>query len=223
MADVCTRSFRLNREEKQMNYRTLLKFVAFLVVTSCAVRGSAAPENYTIDAAHTSIVFSVGHSGLSYTYGFFRRASGSYVLDEANPGNSQFQLVIEADSLDTNHAKRDEHLRGPDFFNVQQFPTITFQSTGCTFSNTPERGPEYLVTGNLKLHGIERQVKLPLRMLAKGLGPYKDQRTGFLCQYDLKRSDYGMTELLKDNLVGDAVSITISFEGYVPNSAQPRR
>jgi polyisoprenoid-binding protein YceI len=74
------------------------------------------------------------------------------------------------------------------------------------------------------MHGVERQVKIPLRMLAKGLGPYKDQRTGFLCQYDLKRSDFGMTELLKDNLVGDAVSITISFEGYVPNSAtQPRR
>lgn len=207
-----------------MNRRTTIVFAASLAATLLATRGATAADNYTIDPAHTSIVFSVGHSGLSYTYGFFRRASGSYVIDEANPANCRFQLVIEADSLDTNHQKRDEHLRGPDFFNVQQFPTITFQSTGCTLSNTPERGEEYLVTGNLKMHGVERQVKIPLRMLAKGLGPYKDQRTGFLCQYDLKRSDYGMTELLKDNLVGDAVSITISFEGFVPNSAtQPRR
>jgi polyisoprenoid-binding protein YceI len=206
-----------------MNYRTNLVALVVAVFGTLTTRDVPAAENYTIDPAHTSIVFSVGHSGLSYTYGFFRRMSGNYVLDEANPANSRFQLVIEADSLDTNHAKRDEHLRGPDFFNVQQFPTITFQSTGCNFSNTPERGPEYLVTGILKMHGVERQVKIPLRMLAKGLGPYKDQRTGFLCQYELKRSDFRMTELLKDNLVGDAVSITISFEGYIPNSAQPRR
>jgi polyisoprenoid-binding protein YceI len=207
-----------------MSYCTTIKFVTTFAVVLLAARSTPAADNYTIDPAHTSIVFSVGHSGLSYTYGFFRRASGNYVIDEADPANCRFQLVIEADSLDTNHPKRDEHLRGPDFFNVQQFPTITFQSTSCTFSNTPERGEEYLVTGTLKMHGVERQVKIPLRMLAKGLGPYKDQRTGFLCQYDLKRSDFGMTELLKDNLVGDAVSITISFEGYVPNSAtQPRR
>jgi polyisoprenoid-binding protein YceI len=193
-----------------------------LVITSSLARTATAADSYTIDPTHMSIVFSVGHSGLSYTYGFFRRATGSYVLDEANPGNSRFQLQIEAASLDTNHAKRDEHLMGPDFFNVRQFPNITFQSTSVEYSNTPERGIEYLVAGNLEMHGVKRQVTLPMRMLAKGLGPYKDQRTGFLLQYELKRSDFNMTKLLQDNLVGDAVSITISFEGFIPNS-QPAR
>jgi polyisoprenoid-binding protein YceI len=204
-----------------MNQHTKLAFAAPLIVALQSMVAAPAPaaDNYTIDPSHMSIVFSVGHSGLSYTYGFFRRATGSYVIDRANPGNSRFQLVIEADSLDTNHAKRDEHLRSPDFFNVQQFPTIKFETTRCDYSNTPERGAEFLLTGNLTMHGVTRQVKLPMRMLAEGLGPYKDRRTGFLCQYELKRSDYGMTELLKDNLVGDAVSITISFEGFVPNSA----
>jgi polyisoprenoid-binding protein YceI len=206
-----------------MFHRTKIAAATALSIVTLAARHAPAADSYTIDPAHTSIVFSVGHSGLSYTYGFFRRASGSYVIDKANPNNSRFQLVIEADSLDTNHAKRDEHLRGPDFFNVQQFPTIRFESTRCDFSETPERGREFLLTGNLTMHGVTRQVKIPLRMLAEGLGPYKDRRTGFLCQYDLKRSDYGMTELLKDNLVGDAVSITISFEGYIPNSAAPPR
>jgi polyisoprenoid-binding protein YceI len=206
-----------------MSRRTTTRVLASLALATLAAPAARAVDNYTIDPAHMSIVFSVGHSGLSYTYGFFRRASGSYTIDKSNLNNSRFQLTIEADSLDTNHAKRDEHLRSPDFFNVQQFPTIKFESTGCTYSNTPERGHEFLLTGNLTMHGVTRPVKLPLRMLAEGLGPYKDQRTGFLLQYDLKRSDYNMTELLKDNLVGDAVSITISFEGFIPNSAQQRQ
>jgi polyisoprenoid-binding protein YceI len=69
------------------------------------------------------------------------------------------------------------------------------------------------VAGNLTLHGVTRQVKVPLRLLAEGKGPYGDLRSGFLCQLELKRSDYGMTNLLENDLVGDAVSVTISFEG----------
>jgi polyisoprenoid-binding protein YceI len=205
----------------------LSKLVVFVSLAVAVVSGrtASAADAYTIDPAHMSIVFSVGHSGLSYTYGIFRRASGSYVIDKERPENSRFQLTIEADSIDTNHPKRDEHLRGPDFFNVQQFPTIKFQSTSCTRSESPERGIEYLVRGNLTMHGVTREIELPMRMLAEGLGPYKDRRTGFFCQVGLKRSDFGMTELLKDNLVGDAVRITISFEGFIPNSApaQPPR
>ena len=202
-----------------MNRHSKMNALAIVLLATIAGRSSLAADSYVMDPAHMSIVFSVGHSGLSYTYGFFRKASGSYIIDKTNPGNSRFQLTIDADSLDTNHAKRDEHLRSPDFFNVQQFPTIKFESTACQVSYTRE-GIEYMVTGNLTMHGVTREVKVPLRMLAEGLGPYKDRRTGFLCQMALKRSDFGMTELLQNNLVGDAVSITISFEGYIPNSAQ---
>jgi polyisoprenoid-binding protein YceI len=181
-------------------------------------------DAYTIDPVHTSAVFSVGHAGLSYTYGFFRQAAGSYILD-ANPANCRFQFSIQTNSLDTNHEKRDEHLRSPDFFNVQQFPTITFESTACSLANTPDESIVYQVTGNLTIHGVKRQVTVPLRLLAEGKGPYGDARNGFLCQTELKRSDYDMTNLLEDNLVGDAVSITISFEGVKqePAGATPRQ
>jgi polyisoprenoid-binding protein YceI len=185
--------------------------VLLAAALSTPVRAIAA-DAYTIDPTHTSIVFSVGHAGLSYTYGFFRESSGSYILGP-NPPDCRFQLTIQANSLDTNNAKRDEHLRSPDFFNVQQFPTITFESTSCTVSNPPEGGTVYQVTGNLTIHGVTRQVTVPLRLLAEGKGPYGDARSGFLCQLELKRSDYGMNNLLENNLVGDAVSVTISFEG----------
>jgi polyisoprenoid-binding protein YceI len=199
-----------------MKSRTTIASIALLAAFSPSGSAQAA-DTYTIDPTHTSIVFSVGHAGLSYTYGFFRTAAGNYIIDKTNPANSQFQLAIKTESLDTNNAKRDDHLRGPDFFNARQFPTINFVTTSCNKVDTPE-GIVYQLTGDLTMHGVTRQVKVPLRMLAEGLGPYKDRRTGFFCQLDLKRSEFGMDKLLEDNLVGDAVSITISFEGFVEGS-----
>ena len=201
-----------------MNRRTTFTAVISFVAVLSISRPVSAADAYTIDPTHTSVVFSVGHAGLSYTYGFFRQAAGTYNLD-ANPANCSFKFAIQTGSLDTNNAKRDEHLRSPDFFNVQQFPTITFESTACTRASTPDQSIVYQVTGNLTLHGVTRQVTVPLRLLAEGKGPYGDSRSGFLCQTELKRSDYDMTNLLENNLVGDAVSITISFEGVKQEAA----
>jgi polyisoprenoid-binding protein YceI len=209
-------------EEIEMKSRTTIASIALLAATFSLSHIAQAADTFTIDPTHTSIVFSVGHAGLSYTYGFFRTAAGNYIIDKTNPANSQFQLVIQAESLDTNNAKRDDHLRGPDFFNTRQFPQIKFVSTACNTMNTPE-GVVFQLTGDLTMHGVTRQVKVPLRMLAEGLGPYKDRRTGFFCQLDLKRSEFGMDKLLEDNLVGDAVSITISFEGFVEGTGTAPR
>jgi polyisoprenoid-binding protein YceI len=192
----------------------------------CVAPVAPAADVYTIDPTHCSIVFSVGHSGFSFTYGMFRTAEGKYLIDEANPANCRFQLTIKANSLDTNNQKRDDHLRSPDFFNVQQYPEITFDSTKCVRIDTPDSGgvPVYQVTGDLTIHGVKKQFTIPaLRMLGKGTGPYGDQRSGFLCQVELKRSDFGMTGLLdKNNLVGDAVGVTVSFEGTLDQPAAAR-
>src|SRR5690348_15702112 len=88
-----------------------------LVVSLLAARSTPAADYYKIDPQHTSIVFSVAHSGFSYVYGMFREASGTYVIDRANPSASKFRLNIETNSLFTNNDERDTHLRGPDFFN----------------------------------------------------------------------------------------------------------
>jgi len=174
-----------------------------------------AADLYKIDPVHTSVVFSVAHTGLSYTYGMFRKASGAYQLDKANPANNQFQFVILTDSVDTNNQERDEHLRSADFFNVQQYPEITFQSTKCSLVSGAENGVVFNVTGDLTIHGQKRSVTIPLRMIGEGPGARKDPRTGFLCQIEINRSEFGMNQWLKDNLVGDAVGITVSFEGVL--------
>ncbi len=166
-------------------------------------------DNYGIDPSHTSIVFGINHLGYSFTYGRFNRVNGSFVWNNANPATGQFQLAIEAASLDTNDVKRDEHLRGPDFFNAKQFPVISFQS----MSIAPQQGApdKFTVSGNLTIHGITRQISLPLQKLGEGNGPYGNYRCGFLCQTSFKRSDYGMTTMIPN--IGDEVAITISFEG----------
>lgn len=181
-----------------------------------ASQAGVAAEQYVIDPAHMSIVFSCGHGTLSYTYGMFRKAQGDYILDKSNPANSRFRLTIDTNSLDTNHAERDTHLKSPDFFSAREFPTITFVSTGCTQSNTPQGGVVYNVTGNLTMHGVTRAIVVPLQMIGEGKGVAgTDQRTGFYTHIELKRSDYGMSNLLNPPIVGDAVGVTISFEGVL--------
>jgi polyisoprenoid-binding protein YceI len=202
------------------NLAAWLPTVALLFISPATF----AADLYKIDPEHTSVIFSTSHTGLSYTYGMFRDVSGQYQLDKTNPSNCRFQMVIRADSLDTNNAERDKHLRSADFFDVQQFQDITFDSNRCEFIDTPESGKVYRLVGTLTIHGVPRQVQLNLRMFGEGAGASgKDHRTGFHCQYELKRSDFKMTNLLEKNLVGDAVGITVSFEGIqqAPPSGAP--
>jgi polyisoprenoid-binding protein YceI len=204
-----------------MTSRTIIAAIAFL--TACLSRTAFSADNYKIDPRHTSVIFSVGHAGLSYTYGMFRESAGRYTIDKEKPENSRFSFEIKADSLYTNDQERDTHLRSPSFFNVVQFPTIKFETTACTVTNDPKLGVIFNLTGNLTMHGVTRTIKVPMRMLAEGPGARKDHRTGFLCQLELNRSDYDMKALLEDNIVGDAVSVTISFEGSIEGAQTTSR
>ncbi|TWU30237.1 YceI family protein [Bythopirellula polymerisocia] len=168
-------------------------------------------DNFTLEPSHTSVIFGVSHLGFSYTYGRFNEVAGSYALDKENPAASQFQFSINASSIDTNDAKRDEHLRGPDFFNVKQFPAITFQSTEVATQQNEAGETVYEVTGDLTIHGVTRKVILPLRLLKEGQGMQGDTRTGFLCEKHIMRTEFGMTNMVP--AIGDEVAVTISFEG----------
>ncbi len=182
-----------------------LTLALVMVVTTIISSSARAAETYEIDMSHTSVVFAVSHAGFSYTYGRFNRGKGSVVWDAANPSASRFDMAIEVASVDTNDAKRDEHLRGPDFFNANQFPAITFRSKQVT--PTPQ-GID--VVGDLTLHGVTKEVTLPLRKLGEGKSPLGDQRLGFHTEYRLNRSDYGMNQMVP--MIGDNIAITISFE-----------
>ncbi|TWU00092.1 hypothetical protein Pla108_10360 [Botrimarina colliarenosi] len=171
---------------------------------------SARAESFGIDPAHTSAVFSISHLGYSYTYGMFREASGTVEFDKDDPAVCQFQFAINAASLDTMNEKRDEHLRGADFFNVKQFPQITFESSSVEKTTGADGKAIYNVTGTLTMHGESREVTLPMEYLGEGSSPFNDYRVGFLCQTTLKRSDFGMEFMVGP--IGDNVGVTVSFE-----------
>ncbi len=164
-------------------------------------------QTYQLDNSHTAVIFSVAHLRYSFTYGRFNKVQGDFTLSKENPAASQFRFVIDTNSIDSNDAKRDEHLKGPDFFNANQFPTIAFQSTAVT----PGQDGMLNVTGDLTMHGVTKKITLPMKQLGSGPGPMGKQRTGFFLKTEIKRSDFGMTNMLA--MVGDEISITISFEG----------
>ncbi len=177
-----------------------------------AVVGMFAPvnvlraDNYVLDDQHTSVVFAVNHLGYSYCYGMFGKYSGKFSFDPQNVAASQFQFTIDASSLDTKSEKRDEHLKGPDFFNVKQFPDITFTS-----KSVEKKDDSLLISGTLTLHGVSKDIVLPLKHM--GMGPAPDQKThaGFAGRLVIKRSEFDMKTYLPN--IGDDVTLLISFEG----------
>jgi polyisoprenoid-binding protein YceI len=185
---------------------------AVLVSALLAAPAARAADTYDLDQAHFSIVFSVSHMNMSYTYGMFTQANAQVVLDKENPAASKFTMTIPAASINTNSTQRDTHLKGPDFFDVQSYPDITFESETVVLGNEPKR-IVYQVTGNLTMHGVTKQVTLPIELLGEGPGPDQKQHAGFLMQTELQRSDFGMTKFIDNNMVGDAIGITVSFEG----------
>jgi polyisoprenoid-binding protein YceI len=183
-----------------------------VIVATAAAPAARAADVFDLDQGHFSVVFSVSHMKISYTYGMFRQAQARVTLDRENPAGTKFQFTIKADSIDTNNAQRDTHLKGPDFFDVVSFPDITFESTTVVLGTEPKR-IVYQVTGNLTMHGVTRQITLPIELLGEGPSLDGKPHAGFLMQTELKRSDFGITKYLENNVVGDAIGITVSFEG----------
>lgn len=183
----------------------------FVVAASIAFALPAlalAAETYKVDAAHSAVVFKVKHMNTSNAYGRFNDIAGTFTLDDANPAAMSLDFAVKADSIDTANAKRDGHLKGPDFFNVRQFPTITFKSKAVTKS-----GSKYLVTGDLTLHGVTKPVEVTVEPTGKGKNPQSGGAiAGIEATFVIKRSDFGMAYGVPD-AVGDEVHIIVSAEG----------
>ena len=193
--------------------RTLTAFVILTVLAAGAlVFGPAtvaetASETYVVDKGHSALVFKIKHLGVSYTHGRFNDFNGHFVVDDANLKNAKIEIEIDASSIDTNDKKRDDHLRSEDFFHVEKFHSITFESTSIAM---PEKGV-YRVTGNFTLHGVTKEVTFRMKKIGEGDDPWGGHRIGYEGQLVIKRSEYGMTTMLKG--VGDEVYITLGIEG----------
>ena len=189
------------------NYTSKILTLSALFVSSLLAAPSyCAAADYDLDNSHTSLIFGVSHFGYSFTYGRFNTLTGGFSFDKEAPTESSFKFEIESSSVDTNDAKRDEHLRGPDFFDVKQFPKITFESTSV---REVDEGLE--MVGNMTMHGVTKEVVIEFKYLGEGKGPQGKYRCGFSAQAMLQRGDFGMKAMAP--MIGDDISVTFSFEG----------
>lgn len=163
---------------------------------------------YKGDPVHSSVVFRVGHLGVSNVYGRFNEPAATLNIDDADPSNSKIEITLQTEKIDTAHEGRDKHLKSGDFFSAAEFPEIKFVSTAVKKS---EDG-NFEVTGDLTLHGVTKPITVKLNKTGEGKGMKGETRAGFeTAPFTLKRSDFGMTNMIP--AVGDEVTLVVAIEG----------
>jgi polyisoprenoid-binding protein YceI len=191
-----------------MRNPVLLALVAALFFSLSAAQPARAAETWEVDPVHSSIVWAVGHmGGVGKVYGRFNSFSGTIVTDADNLENSSVHIVVDASSVDSAVAARDEHLRNPDFFNTESFPQLSFHSTNV------EAGDEegvFVVTGDLTLLGVSKEITIMVRLLGIGEGRGGVPVAGFESKFSIMRSEWGMGYGIPG--LSDEIEVMLAFE-----------
>ena len=189
----------------------MMRRILTLALATLATPALAA--TWSLDPAHSSVQFSVRHMMVSNVRGEFGKVGGTVTGDEATPTAAAITATIDAASINTREAKRDEHLKSADFLDVAKFPTITFASKKIEAAGAGT----FKVTGDLTLHGVTKEVVLDVSDLTP---PVKDPsgktRAGATASTKINRKDFGINwSKAMDNggvVVGDDVAITVDVE-----------
>ena len=190
--------------------RSIFSFILTLFLTIPVLSQAS---SYQIDPDHSSIQFKVRHLMVSNVKGDFNKAKGSVMIDDNNITDLKVELTIETASVNTGHAKRDEHLRNSDFFDVAKYPTVTFVS-----KKVMQAGQGKLkVTGDLTLHGVTREITMDVEGPTQEIkDPWGKFRRGATATGRINRKDFGLTwnRALETGgvVVGEDVDIYVEFE-----------
>lgn len=184
---------------------------------------AADSDQWKIDPSHSGASFSVRHMMISNVKGDFGDVAGKVTYDGKNLSKASVQATIDATTIDTNEAKRDEHLKGDDFLNVKKFPELKFVSTKVV----PKKDGSFDLIGNLTMHGVTKKVTLKGEPLTKAIkDPYGNTRMGASATTKVNRKDFGISfDKTMDNggaLVGDEVKIDLNIE-LIKQSAAPAK
>jgi polyisoprenoid-binding protein YceI len=200
------RNFRKTNKKNYQQELHTMKAPKFILAVLLSLAGlTAYADTFKIDPVHSSIVFSIKYL-VSDFYGRFNDLSGQVVFDKADPAKSSVELTIPVESIDTHYAKRDQHLKSPDFFNAKQFPAIVFKSKSVEGS-----GENYKVTGDLNLHGVTKPLTLEIKRGPDDKGPEGEIRGGGETRFTIKRSDFGMNFM--QGALGDEVTVLLILQG----------
>lgn len=186
----------------------ILSTTAALLALSVAP-AALASENYTLDVTHTWVSFTVNHAGWADAHGTFTDVTGEMTFDPENFANSSVNVVINAASIDTFYGERNEHLRGPDFLNSEEFPEITFESTAI--EQTGEMTG--LVTGNIEFLGQSAEMVLDVVWNGEQARPWNADEvvSGFTATGQLDLAELGLNRAVQFGL-GPEVDVRIDIE-----------
>jgi len=187
--------------------------LAATLVAALAVPSPAATATWQIDPAHTAAGFSVRHMMIATVRGQFKGVTGAVLWDDQDINNSSVDVTIDANTVDTGEPKRDADLKSANFFDVKNYPTITFKSTKIEKISAGKMK----VTGNLTIHGVTRQVVLDVEGPSGAVkDPWGNTRVALNASTTVNRLDYGVKWNAKMDsggmVVGDDVNINIDLE-----------
>jgi polyisoprenoid-binding protein YceI len=200
-----------------------MAFSKFSTLATVLLAGtlSAHAAEYNIDAAHSDVLFKVKHMGISTVTGSFGEFSGSFDVDPKNVGKTTGSLTIKVNSINTNNAKRDNHLKSDDFFNAEKYPEIKFVSKSMRKINMKDSTAE--LVGDLTIRDITKEIVLKV----KGTGilprdPWGMERAAFTATGRINRFDYNLkwNSLIEGGgmVVAPDVDLVLAFEGVRPSS-----
>lgn len=179
----------------------------FVVLAILSVGFSAFADTYEIEPTHTHAYFRVNHLNRGNLTGVMPDVKGTILVDGEHDANPKIDLTIDATKLTTFNQKRDDHLQGPDFFNVKKFKTITFKSTKVTKVSDKE----YKVVGDLTIKGKTKSVEAKVERGETGKDPWGGHRTGGNATFTIDRRDFGI-DFLPAPAIGNTIAIDLYFE-----------
>lgn len=196
---------------KKMSRRWTLTVLVSAFITIITGTARAEMARYNVDLEHSTVEFRVAHMVVSKTTGRFTDYTGFIEMDPETMKVKELEAVIKTASVNTNHDKRDTHLRGPDFFNAEKYPTMTYK-----MKSYRKAGEDYVATGDLTLLGVTREIELVGRFNGATKDPWGNTRAGFTAEGKINRKDFGMNwSKVLDNggmVVGDDVFIKMDIE-----------
>jgi polyisoprenoid-binding protein YceI len=190
--------------------------LAFVLAVSTVAIGA---DVYQIDPQHTDVGFSIRHMVINNVKGSLKDFAGTIEYDGKDPLTIKASGTIKVASIDTGIAGRDEHLRGPDFFDVAKYPEIAFQG-----ERVEKQGDGYALIGKFTMHGVTKEISLPFTISGPIVDPYGKTRIGIETSATLNRQDYGVNwSKTLDNgglVVGNDVKIEIGAEAVKQEPAK---
>jgi polyisoprenoid-binding protein YceI len=171
-----------------------------------------ATQTWNIDSSHSHVNFSIRHLVISKVRGQFARWSGVIQVEDGDLTRAKVSATIDVSSLETGVTDRDNHLKSADFFDVAQFPEITFKSTRVEAAG----GGDFKLTGELTIHGVTKEVTLSVEHSGAVKDPWGNQRQGFAAKTEIDRKDFGLVwnQTLDAGglMISDKVHIEIDIE-----------